>query len=357
MRKSWILAASVAATTVAACDKKPPPAAQARPVRTFTVERVADGESVSLTGQVRAKDDVSLAFRIDGRVIERPVNVGNVLKPGQLVARLDPKDQQNALRSAQANLSAAEAVLTQARLTFGRQQELLKGGWTPRAKFDEAQQALLTAQAQVDAAQAQVRLAQDQLGYTALFADAAGVVTAKGAEPGEVVHAGQMIVRVARQGGRDAVFDVPEQLIRTGPRDPVVQIALTNDPTVRATGRVREVAPQADPTTRTWQVKVGIIDPPQGMQLGSTVTGSIKLSPPPGVVVPASALTEENGRPAVWVVDPKSETVALRDVDVLQYDAADVMISQGLETGEIVVTAGVQTLHPGQKVRLLGGAS
>jgi membrane fusion protein, multidrug efflux system len=136
-----------------------------------------------------------------------------------------------------------------------------------------------------------------------------------------------------------------------------VQIALTNDPTVRATGRVREVAPQADPTTRTWQVKVGIIDPPPGMQLGSTVTGSIKLSPPPGVVVPASALTEENGRPAVWVVDPKSETVALRDVDVLQYDAADVMISQGLETGEIVVTAGVQTLHPGQKVRLLGGAS
>ena len=143
--------------------------------------------------------------------------------------------------------SAAEAALTQARLTFGRQQELLKNGWTPRAKFDEAQQAFQTAQAQVDSAQAQLRIAQDQLSYTVLTADAAGAVTAVGAEPGEVVRAGQMVVQVARQGGRDAVFDVPEQLIRTGPRDPVVEIALTDDPHVKATGRVREVAPAGRP--------------------------------------------------------------------------------------------------------------
>ena len=277
-------------------------------------------------------------------------------RPGEVVARLDPQNQQNALRSAQANLASAEAALTQARLTFGRQQQLLEGGWTPRAKFDEAQQALLSAEAQVDAAQAQLGIAQDQLSYTDLFADAPGVVTATGAEPGEVVRAGQMIVKVARQGGRDAVFDVSEQIIRTGPRDPVVQIALTNDPSVRATGRVREVSPQADSATRTFQVKVGIIDPPPAMRLGATVTGSIKLAAPSGVEVPPSALTEADGRPAVWVVDPKSQTVSLRSVDVSRYDPADVVVSQGLETGEIVVTAGVQTLHPGQKVRLLGGA-
>jgi RND family efflux transporter MFP subunit len=326
-------------------------------VRTVTIERAADGETVSLTGQIRAKDEVSLAFRLDGRMLDRPVNVGDVLKPGQLVARLDPKDQQDALRTAQANLSSAEAVLTQARLTFGRQQELLKDGWTPRAKFDEAQQALLTAQAQVDAAQAQVRIAENRLSYTVLFADAAGTITAKGAASGEVVHAGQMIVQLARQGGRDAVFDVPEQLIRTGPRDPVVHLVLTNDPTVRTIGRVREVAPQADTTTRTWQVKVGIIDAPAGMQLGSTITGSIKLYAPSGVQVPPSALTEANGRPAVWVVDLKSQTVALRDVNVSRYDPAAVVISQGLETGDVVVTAGVQVLRPGQKVRLQGAAS
>jgi len=356
MFKPQILWVALIAATVAGCDRKPPPAAQVRPVRTVTVESGADGETVSLTGQVRAKDQVNLAFRLDGRMIERPVNVGDVLMAGQVVARLDPQNQQNALRSAQDNVASAEAVLTQARLTFWRQQVLLQEGWTPRARFDEAQQALATAQAQVDSLQAQVRIAQDQLGYTDLFADAPGVVIAKGAEPGEVVRAGQMIVNVARQGGRDAVFDVSEQLIRTGPRDPVVQIALTNDPSVRATGRVREVSPQADPATRTFQVKVGIIDPPPAMELGATVTGSIKLPAPSGLQIPPSALTEADGRPAVWVVDPKSQTVSLHNVDVSRYDPANVVVSRGLDAGEIVVTAGVQTLHPGQKVRLLAGA-
>ena len=352
-----IIAAAVIVATVNGCDKKEAHDPPARPVRTVTIERGADGETISLTGQVRAKDQVSLAFRLDGRMIDRPVNVGDVLKAGQLVARLDPQNQQNALRSAQANLTSAEALLTQARLTYGRQQELLRDGWTPRAKFDEAQQAFVTAEAQVDSAQAQVHIAENQLSYTVLFADAAGAVTAKGAEPGEVVHGGQMVAQLARQDGRDAVFDVPEQLIRTGPRDPVVQLALTNDPSVRAAGRVREVAPQADPTTRTWQVRVGIIDPPLAFALGATVTGSIKLSPSSGVAVPPSALTEANGRPGVWVVDPRSQTVALRNVDVSRYDPADVVISKGLEAGEVVVTAGVQMLRPGQKVRLVGAAS
>jgi membrane fusion protein, multidrug efflux system len=354
MFKPQILWTALIVAAVTGCDKPAPPTTQARPVRTVTVERGAEGEAVSLTGHVRAKDQVNLAFRLEGRVIERPVNVGDVLKAGQVVAKLDPQIQQNGLNTAQANLASVEALLVQARLTFGRQQQLVKDGWTSRANFDEARQKLETAQGQVDTAQAQLRTAQEQLSYTVLSADAPGAVTAKGAEPGEVVHAGKMIVQVARQGGRDAVFDVPEQLMRTGPRDPLVQIALTNDPTVRATGRVREVSPQADSATRTWQVKVGIIDPPQGMQLGSTVTGSIKLSAPPGVEIPASALTEANGNPAVWVVDPQSQTVSLRSVDVSRYDPATVVISQGLDTGEVVVTAGVQVLRPGQKVRLLG---
>ena len=119
---------------------------------------------------------------------------------------------------------------------------------------------------------------------------------------------------------------------------------------------MREVAPQADAATRTYQVKVGIIDPPEAMRLGATVTGRIRLTAPPGVEVPASALTQESGRPAVWVVDPQNHTVSLRDVEVLRYDPAAIVISQGLETGELVVTAGVQTLRPGQKVRLLGDA-
>ena len=352
-----LIAAAASLPLLAGCDKPAPPAVAVRPVRAVTVERSAEGETVSLTGQVRAKDHTNLAFRINGRMVDRPVRLGDVLTAGQFVGRLDMQDQQNALRSAQASLTSAEAVLTQARFSFWRQQELVKDGWAPRAKFDDAQAALRSAEAQVTSAQAQVRLARDQVGYTALFADAPGAVTKVGAEPGEVVQAGQMIVELAHQGGRDAVFDVPEQLIRTGPREPVVEIALTTDPNVKASGRVREVAPQADTNTRTYQVKVGLIDPPEAMRLGATVSGSIKLAPPPGVGVPASALTEADGRPAVWVVDPQSQTVSLRNVDVARYDPAGVVISQGLEAGDAVVTAGVQALRPGQKVRLLGEAS
>lgn len=357
MLRFQILAATLVAVLVGGCDKDEAKDPSVRPVRAVTIERGAVGETVSLTGQIYAKDEVSLAFRVGGRMQDRPVNVGDVLHPGQLIARLDPKDQEDALHTAQADLASAEAAQTQTRLTFERQQELLKGGWTPRARFDEAQQAFLAARAQVDALQAQVQIAENQTSYTTLFADAGGTVTAKGAEPGEVVQAGQMVVKLARQGGRDAVFDVPEQLIRNGPRDPMVQLVLTNDPTISATGRVREVAPQADPTTRTWQVKVGIIDPSPAFALGATVTGSIKLPAPAGVEVPPSALTEAGGRPAVWVVDPQSHTVSLRDVDVSRYDPASVVIAHGLQAGDVVVTAGVQVLRPGQKVRILGDAS
>jgi RND family efflux transporter MFP subunit len=349
-----LLLALFAATTVAGCEKPPPAPPQPRPVRTVTVEHRTEGQLVSLTGQVRAKDEVSIAFRLDGRMIARPVGVGDTVAAGQVVARLDPQNQKNSRRVAQASLQAAQAVLTQARLTFGRQEELLKNGWTPRARFDDAQQALHSAQAQADAAQAQLRIAQDQLSYAVLTADGPGTVTATGGQPGEVVRAGQMVVQVARQGGLDAVFDVAEELIRTGPRDPQVEIALTLEPRARATGHVRQVAPQADSTTRTFQVKVALDDPPEAMRLGSTVTGRIRLSPPPGTEVPASALTETDGHPAVWVFDRSTETVSLRSVDVAQYEGAGVLISRGLDTGDVVVTAGVQMLRPGQKVRLLG---
>nr|WP_114948621.1 efflux RND transporter periplasmic adaptor subunit [Microvirga calopogonii] len=338
-------------------EAPPPDIRPVRPVRTVTVERRADEQSVTLTGHVQAQDEVSLAFRIDGRMLERPVNVGDQVRPGQVVARLDPQNQQNALRSAQANLSAAQGQLTQARNTFDRQQNLLQKGYTTRAQFDDAQRALQSAQAQVDSSEAQLRNAEDQLGYTELKADAPGTVTAKGAEPGEVVRAGQMIVQVARQGGRDAVFDVPAQLVRMRPRESVIAVALADDPTVKAAGRVREVAPQADPATRTFQVKIGLTDPPAAMRLGSTVVGRASATFDEVIEVPATALTEANGRPAVWVVDPATQTVALRNVEVARYDPANVTVTQGIEPGDVVVTAGVQALRPGQKVRLLGATS
>ncbi len=288
-------------------------------------------------------------------MIERPVNIGDRVRPGQVVAKLDPQNELNTLRSARANLAATQAQLTQARNTFERQRRLLDRGVSSRAEFDQAQEALQTAQSQVDDAEAQVKIAQDRVSYTELDTDVAGAVTGRGAEPGEVVQAGQMIVRVARQDGRDAVFDVPAQLLRSASSDAQIKVNLTDDPS--ATGRVREVAPQADPATRLFRVKVGLIDPPAAMRLGSTVTGSVQLDSAPVIAIPASALTEFNGKPAVWIVDSSSLTVSLRNVDVLRYDPGTVVISHGLETGDIVVTAGVQALHPGQKVRLIGLSS
>jgi RND family efflux transporter MFP subunit len=353
----WWLLPAVAIGLASCKPSEKPEAAQPRPVRVVTVERQEAGETVSLTGQIEAETEVSLSFRVGGRMIGRSVNVGDRVKAGQVVARLEPDPAQNALRAARANLAAAQSLLTKARNDFNRQDELLRGGWTTRVRHDQAMHAMQAAQAQVDAARAQAATAEDNLSYTELVADASGHVTAVGAEPGEVVPAGRTVVQLAREGGRDAVFDVPARVIQGAPYDSVVNVVLASDPSVRATGRVREVAPQADPVTRTFRVRVGLDNPPDAMRLGSTVTGTITQEGAAEIAIPASALTRAQGQPAVWIVDPKASTVSLHPVDVASYDLAQVIVGQGLEPGDVVVTAGVQSLRPGEKVRLLGAAS
>src|SRR5215475_4060609 len=329
-------------------------APQVRPVRTVTIEKHVAGSPVTLTGRIEAKDEVALGFRISGRLLENKINLGDRVKPGEVIARLEPQNELNQLRSAQANLAAAQAQLTHAQNHFERQDTLLKQGWTTRAIWDQAKKAQQTAQAQVDSAEAQLKAAHDLVSFTQLEADAPGVVTEVGPRAGTVVQAGQMIVRLARQDGRDAVFDVPAQLIRSASPDPQIVVSLTNDPKVTAHGRVREVAPQADPVTRTFAVKVGLTDPPPAMLLGATVTGRMEGDSVPVIEIPATALTKANSQPAVWIVDPANRTVSIRNVDILRYDPARVAVSGGLTTGDVIVTAGVQALHPGQKVRLLG---
>ena len=348
-----VLVLSVVAM-LSACHKGAEATApEVRPVRTITVAMQPAGETIVLTGHIEAENEAALGFRISGRIIERLVNVGDRVATGQVLAKLDPQDEQNGFRSAQANLAGAQGQLTQARNNFERQKRLLDRGVASRADFDHAQEALQTAQARVDDAEAQVKIASDRLSFTELKADAAGTVTAKGAEAGEVVQVGQMIVRIARQEGRDAVFDAPAQFLRTAPTDAEMTVDLAEDPTVTARGRVREVGEQADPVTRTFQIKVGLTDPPQAMRLGSTVNGNVQLNSASVITIPASALTKSNQQPAVWIVDPSKLTVSLRNIEVSRYDPGTVVVGQGLDTGDIVVTAGVQALHPEQKVRLL----
>jgi RND family efflux transporter MFP subunit len=343
------------ALLLAACERETDTAAPAaRPVRTTTVEKRETGEPLTFTGRIEAEDEVTLAFRISGRLLENKGKLGDQVQAGQIMARLEPQNELNTLQQAQAGLVAAQGQLTQARNHFERQQTLLAQGWTTRANFDVATQAQQTAQSQVDAAEAQLRTAHDLVSFTELKADAPGIITATGPGAGEVVQAGQMIARLARKDGRDAVFDVPAQLLRSAPSDPQITVGLTDDPAVTARGRIREVAAQADPVTRTFEVKVGLTDPPPAMRLGATVVGRLEINAGPIIDIPATALTRINQQPAVWIVDPSTNTVSIRNVDVLRFDQARVVVSQGLDTGEIVVTAGVQALHPGQKIRLLG---
>jgi membrane fusion protein, multidrug efflux system len=350
-----VIAASAALALLSACQREAEtPAPEVRPVRTITVTEREAGETITYTGRIEAETETSLAFRIAGRMIERKANVGDNIEPGQLIAELESQDELNALRSAQAAVAAAQAQLAQAKANFERQQTLLAQRATPRAQYEQAVQEQETARTQVDIAKAQLKAAEDRVSYTRLVADSAGIVTATGARAGEVVQAGQMILRVAHSDGRDAVFDVPGQLLRSAPSDPQITVSLTDDPTITARGLVREVAPQADPVTRTFQVKVGLTDPPAAMRLGATVVGRMQIDSTPTIEIPAAAITRVDQHPAVWIVDPSSHTVSLRKIDVLRFDQAHIAVSKGLDTGEIVVTAGVQALHSGQKVRLLG---
>ena len=338
---------------LAACGKEPPKKVEVRPVRVIAVQHAPSGETISLTGQIQATDQVNLAFRIGGRLQERNVTVGDPVTPGQIVAKIESQDYQNALRSAGADLASALAVLANAKNTEGRQSELLSKGFTTRVQYDQAEQQLKTAQAQLESAQARLQNAKDNLTYAELNSDVAGVVTAKGAEPGEVVAAGKMVLQIARQGGRDAVFNVPSQIIRRSPKNPEVTVALSDDPTVIATGHVREVAPQADAATGTYVVKVSLDNSPDAMRLGATIIGQVKIQSEPVIQLPGTALTQSEAKPAVWVVDTNKKTVSLRPVIVGRYDTSSIIVVDGLSDGDLVVTAGVQALRPGQEVRLL----
>lgn len=340
---------------LASCGNEQAPPAEGRPVGVVTVEAGQFAEDIQLSGEIQAKKDVGLAFRIGGRVLERPVNVGDRVTAGQLIARLDPALEQNALVAAKAALEAARGEVSTARSNFERQDRLMGQGFTTRLRFDQALRAQETAQAGLENAEAQLELARDRLGFTELRADAAGVVTARQIEPGEVVQPGQIVVQIARDDIRDAVFNVPAAMLDTHLSDARIRIALADVPTVTAYGTVREVAPQADPVTRTFEVRVALQNPPEAMRLGSTVVGRVELTTAAIVSIPASALTQQGRTPAVWIVDPAKSTVSLRDVDVLRFDPATVVLSQGLEPGETIVSAGIQALHPGQRVEPLPG--
>lgn len=350
------LLAMVLAVSIGACEEAiaPPPAI--RPVRTITVSKTETGGLLQQTGEIRPRFETAVGFRTDGKVVARPVDVGSLVKKGDELARLDTEAAKSQLRAAGAAVSAAEAEVVRAKAEEQRQRTVLAKGFTTQTSYDIALRNLQTARAQLESAEAQRALADQNLGFTDLRADSDGVVTAVGANPGQVVAAGQMIVRLARLDEREAVFDVAESVFKSVPRDADVKVELVSDPARKTMGSIRYVSPQADPLTRTFSVRVSLPDAPPEMRLGASVRGSVDLPSEAAIAVPGPALFESEGRPALWVFDPATETVNLRPISILRYDADRVLVADGVASGDVVVTAGVHTLRPNQKVRLAEAA-
>jgi RND family efflux transporter MFP subunit len=326
-----------------------------RSTRTVIVEPKQIDADRQAVGEVRPRYESDLSFRVPGKVLVRSVDVGAIVRQGDTLATLDTQDFQNRLRSAEADVASAEAELVETQGNEVRKAKLLKDGFTPQATYDTALRNLRSAQARLTSAKATLNLTHDQLRYTALKADFDGVITAVGAEPGQNVNAGQMVVRLVRPADKDAVFNIAETAF-TGHHpigeDAEVMVWPLSNPELKIEGIAREISPIADSTTRTYTVKVTLKNPPPQLRFGMSIGGRWKASSSPVVALPLSALFEQSGTPAVWVVDESSGCVALRPVTVARYETDIVVIADGLTKGDVVVTAGANTLRQGQKVRI-----
>src|SRR5438445_1827990 len=272
LRLTAVTGSLVLISGLTACKKEEKAAApDIRPVRTVTVEPSAAGETVSLTGEIQPRYQADIGFRVAGKIIERPVDVGTQVKKGDLLARLDPQQYRQDFEVAKAEVAAAEAEETRSEAQEWRQRELLKNGNTTRVQYDQALKTFKTAQAQLNSARARQVQASENLDYTELKADNDGVITTVGADPGQVVSAGQMVVRLAQPGEREAVFNIGEGAFKTRPKDPTVTVHLVSNPEIETAGKVRYVSPQADPATRTYTVRVSLPDAPPQMRLGANV--------------------------------------------------------------------------------------
>jgi RND family efflux transporter MFP subunit len=350
-RRGAALAAALLATSLSACDDRSTTLVErAAFVRTEIVQPRDGQASLTLTGEVQARFRADLSFRVSGRVLARLVDVGDHVNAGDVLARLDPAEQQAELAAATAGVAAAEAQLRVAQATFNRQAQLMSSGFTTRGAYDRAQQNLQSAESTLESAKAQLGTAREALDDTELRARAAGVITARSLEAGEVVQAAQTVFTLAQDGERDAVFDVPESMFFGEVERGRVSLSLVSDPDVTAVGYLREVSPAVDRKSYTVRVKVAIQNPPAAMTLGSAVAGVARTKPATEIALPWTALMAMGSTPAVWIVDPKKKTASLKPVTIGAYEAGAVLIKAGLEAGQRVVVDGGNMLSSGQPV-------
>ena len=343
---------------LAACDPMiAQPAAPVRPVLVTPVHYEAQVSDRSFVGTVRPRIESDLGFRVAGKVSKRLVEVGTRVEAGQPLALLDEVDLALQAEQAAAELRAATGVLAQASAAETRARELRQKGWSTDAQLDQAKAAGDEARARLNRAERSVELTKNSLSYATLVADAGGVVTATLIEPGQVVAAGQTAIRLARLAEKEVVVAIPETLL-TRAKSGEAQVSIWSNPDKRYTARLRELAPSADPATRTYLAKFSLSEAGDEVQLGMTAT--LTLSDPARDRVarlPLSALFNQGEGPSLYVADAKSGALTLKRVSVKSFESNDVLIRDGVEEGANVVALGVQKLDPGQKVKIVSSLS
>jgi multidrug efflux system membrane fusion protein len=349
----WGLPALLALLAVAGCGKEEARPQAAQPVR-VTPAVISDQRlHASYSGDVRARYETDLGFRVGGKILARQVEVGSAVTSGEVLARVDPQDLQLNILSARSQLEAARADYEQAKADLERYRNLLKKSFISEAEFDRRENQYRVAKARLEQAQAQLGVSQNQVAYATLRADGDGVITALLAEAGQVVAAGQTVMRMARGDEREVVISVPENRLDELKTANDIRVSLWADRGAAYQGQVREVSPGADPVTRTYTVKVSLLDADPRVKLGMTANvllGSTR--PAHAIELPLTALHRKDGSAAVWVVDAASDTVKLTPVRLGEYHENTFTVLDGLEPGDLVVTAGVHKLVPGQKVKV-----
>jgi RND family efflux transporter MFP subunit len=331
-----------ASVMLVACSKEEAAPEPVRPVLSIKVEALGEQNLGRFAGSIQARYESNVGFRVPGRIASRSVDVGAEVEKGALLASLDPTDQKNQLRSAEGDLASIRANLINAQATARRQQSLFDQGVGSQAQLDAAQTDLKTTQASLDQAQAAVNQAKDQLNYVELRADHKAVVTAWMAEAGQVVTAGQQVVTLAQPDIKEAVIDLPDTLVDQLPQDVVFQVALQLTPEIN--------------TTRTRRARLTLSETPTAFRLGSAISVTLSSAIKPQIELPLSALQEVEGKPRIWIVDTQSQTVSPRDVSIVSRTDTTVVVASGVKTGERIVSAGVNSLKPGQKVKVDEGS-
>ena len=329
-----------------------PAEAQVRPARVIEISYHLRGRSTVMAGTVVPRIEATFGFRVAGKIVERLVDVGATVHQGQVIARLDPADYRLAVDNARAALASAEADWQRAKADHERYQALRNTAAYMAQTMETRQSAAMTAQARVDQARSQLATAENNLAYTVLHADATGVVTAVVAEVGQVMAQGQGVVKVARTDELEILVGVPENRLAAMRQVPEATFELWSDKGTKYAARLRELSPSADPVTRTYPARFTVVERPAFIGLGMTATLTFERADlAPVANVPLSAIFQHGTQPAVWVVDRATGEVSLRDVTIARWRDDTAAILSGVKHGELVATAGVHKLEPGQKVK------